>query len=49
MAYFIINLTTGKDLFGPSTSRSCAIEQLDKIKHASPNAYVGIEAKFKHC
>ena len=47
MAYFIINLATGEDLFGPSNSRSCAIEQFDKIRASNASMCVGIEARMR--
>lgn len=47
MAYFIINLTTGEDVFGPSNSRSCAIEQFEKIRASNATMHVGIEARMR--
>lgn len=47
MAYFIINLATGEDLFGPSSSRSCAIEQFDKIRASNASMHIGIEARMR--
>ena len=47
MAYFIINLATGEDVFGPSISRSCAIEQFNKIRASNSSMHVGIEARMR--